>query len=340
MIDLPADSSKWAEFVRTRNNSMVFHDPAWVLLLGECYGFRAFALALTDAEDEIIGGLPMIEVMRRFREPRWVSLPFTDVCPPLVDNNMLERLGEELVRIRDRVSVAEIEIRSALPSALARQTRVVLTHTLKLDPDPDVVMNRVRASVLRNVRKAERNGLIISFGESEHDLTDTFYELHLQTRRRLGLPIQPRRFFRLLWQRMLEQRRGFLLLAHHHTEPVAGAVFLVSKQTVLYKYGASDAAHWHLRPNDLLFARAIRSGCELGYETFDFGRTDPESESLRRFKLGWGCTENTIPYSSIGGTGGNYTGRLPAWKFGRTMIRHSPPWVGRVIGEMLYRRTA
>jgi hypothetical protein len=29
-------------------------------------------------------GLPMIEVRHLHREPKWVSLPFTDYCPPLI----------------------------------------------------------------------------------------------------------------------------------------------------------------------------------------------------------------------------------------------------------------
>jgi hypothetical protein len=63
------------------------------------------------------------------------------------------------------------------------------------------------------------------------------------------VPVQPRRFFELLWRLVLEPGLGFLLLAHAGARPVAGAVFLRGSRCLTYKYGASDASAWPLRPN-------------------------------------------------------------------------------------------
>ena len=63
--------------------STPFHDPAWAQLVADCYGFDAFAAALIAEDGEIRAGAPMVAVRHLGRRPRWVSLPFTDYCPPL-----------------------------------------------------------------------------------------------------------------------------------------------------------------------------------------------------------------------------------------------------------------
>ena len=124
--------------------------------------------------------------------------------------------------------------------------------------------------------------------------------LHVETRRRLGLPVQPRRFFRLLWRHVIETGVGRLFLAEVDGRPAAGAVFLGWNRMLLYKYGASDPVLWPLRPNNLLFSEAIAWACDAGYESLDFGRTNLDSLSLRRFKLSWGAVERPLAYSFVG----------------------------------------
>jgi hypothetical protein len=170
------------------------------------------------------------------------------------------------------------------------------------------------------------------------DLDTVFYDLHVSTRRRHGLPVQPRRFFKLLWRRLLEPGLGFALFVCSEGIPVAGAVFLTWNRTITYKYGASDAAYWHLRPNNALFWEAIGWGCENGYETLDFGRTDTDGEGLRRFKLGWGCDEEWIQYFALGDTASSSHGL--ARTLLRPILQHSPPWVVRALGNLLYRQAA
>jgi hypothetical protein len=129
------------------------------------------------------------------------------------------------------------------------------------------------------------------------------------------------------------------LLAYSGSIPVAGAVFLTWNGTVVYKYGASDPDYWKLRPNHLIFWTAIRWACEHGYRVFDFGRTDLDNQGLRDFKSGWGATERPLVYSLL-------ADRPPKPPSGRLshaleeVIRRSPPWVCRAVGELLYKYAA
>ena len=185
---------------------------------------------------------------------------------------------------------------------------VAYRHVLPLDPDVDRLFATFQKSrVQRGIRQADRfvaGGLLaVKRVGCEADLTEAFYRLHLSTRRRLGVPVQPRRFFRLLWERLLEPGLGFALLAQSEGRSVAGAVFLHHGRTMVYKYGASERDAQRLRPNHLLMWSAIREACEHGLEVFDFGRTDLNGDSLREFKLGWGTAEEPLVYSYLGRRG-------------------------------------
>ena len=90
-----------------------------------------------------------------------------------------------------------------------------------------------------------------------------FYRVHLLTRRRLDVPVQPLRLLRAVWRHMVESGPGFLALAcTSDGTPVAGWTFLVHRQTLICKYGASDAPDWELKPNHLLFWSVIERASE------------------------------------------------------------------------------
>jgi lipid II:glycine glycyltransferase (peptidoglycan interpeptide bridge formation enzyme) len=174
-----------------------------------------------------------------------------------------------------------------------------------------------------------------------HDLVDTFYRLHLQTRRRQGVPVQPRRFFRLLWENAIATGLGSVLIVEASAQPIAAAVFLSWNDTVIYKFGASDMSSRSLRPNHLLFWHAIRTACEQGFRWFDFGRTDLGQEGLRNFKLSWGAVEEPLVYGTLGGK----LGAVPsadgtAGRMLEPVIRHGPLLLCRALGETLYRYVA
>jgi len=330
----------WANFVNSQAAASAFHHPAWAGLLAECYGYRAFALALTDDSGHIVAGMPIMEVRGPLGGRRWVSLPFTDCCPPLLkDGTALPVLTDALIQQRED-NIASLEVRSALleQSQVHLHSHAVI-HTLALSPDPDTVFRIFkRTQVQQLIKKAESNGITICRARAMNDM-DVFYSLHVQTRRRVGTPVQPRRYFELLWKRLIEPGLGFILLAYHGEAPLAGAVFLAWNGTVIYKYSASDPASWRLRPNNLVLWRAIKWACENGYHTFDFGRTDLTDKGLRNFKNGWGTREEPLVYSIIADRPPKpMSGRLSRWM--SAVIRRSPPVVCRFLGELFYKYAA
>ena len=337
---LEVDDPRWFDFVSGCETATAFHHPAWAGLLADCYGYPSFVLAVADPAGPVVAGLPVVDVSNRLMGPRWVSLPYTDACAPLVSTVCsLENLVARLEAERRAHAIRELEVRADLPGADVSSATAV-SHVLELTGGAERVERGFKPSVRRAIAKSHKAGVVVRRADEEADISSIFYGLQLRTRRRKGVPVQPKRYFVRLWQRMLEPGLGFCLLAHHEGAPIAGAVFLAWNTRLLYKYAASDERHLGLHPNHLLLGEAVRWGCENGYSALDLGRTDADNTGLRRFKRSWGAKEEPLVYSILGEDGRTLrsTGRGAAIM--EPVIRRAPLAVCRVAGELLYRYAA
>jgi CelD/BcsL family acetyltransferase involved in cellulose biosynthesis len=342
LMRLALDDPAWSSLVERDPDALPFHHPAWARTLAECYGFTSFGLGLAGADGRLIAGVPVVETRSPLGRRRWISLPFSDVCPPLVDGDpsLQARLEAAIEAALEKGDVSSAELRSAPASRSATAVDGGLRHILDLDADAETVSRRFRSEVRTAIRHAQRSGVVVHQAEREEDLTRVFYGLHVATRRRLGVPVQPRRYFSLLWHRVVEPGLGFVLLARADHRPVAGVVFLAWKDTVIYKYSASDPTALKSRPNNALIWHAIRRACEAGYSRLDFGRTDHRDAGLSRFKRGWGADEIQLTYTSLGERRTGLTGQGPLASVSREIIRRSPAFVCRAIGAAVYRYAA
>jgi CelD/BcsL family acetyltransferase involved in cellulose biosynthesis len=328
------DDPRWLELVARDPAATAFHHPAWSYALSAAYGFRPLLIAVEE-DGALVAGLPLLEI-RSLRGRRWVALPFTDRCAPLGSPRYAARLVNELEAARASAGVSSLEVREPIRLDGAGRPTFV-RHVVPLEPDVDAVERRYAPSVRRANRQAETSGARLRIGTTEQDVAELFYGLHIDTRRRLGLPVQPRRFFRHLW-RCLGPELCRTVLLEVRGQPIAGVILLTWNKNLVFKYGASDRRHWRLRPNNLLFAETIRWACANGYTEFDLGRTDVGAETLRRFKRGWGAREESLEYRRIGR--GRTVVDAGSSTVLRATLRHSPRWVVRLTGEVMYRHAA
>jgi len=339
LLRLGLDDARWAALRARDPDATPFHDPAWAAFLAECYGFAPFVAAVAGPGGALAAAAPFLETrLPLVGRKRWIALPFTDVCPPLsTDDRGTAALVEQLAAAGRGDGIRRIEIRAAVPAPEAHVTAEAVEHVLELEGDPEALRRTFHSSVRQGIRNAERAGLVVRRGDRCEDLTRVFYDLHVSTRRRLGVPVQRRRFFELLWDRVLAPGGGYVLVAELQGDPIAAAVFLVDERTTIYKYGASDHRHLKARPNHALFWEAITDACARGHRRFDFGRSDFDGAGLRRFKSSWGAQERELNYTTIGSdpepheAGG---GRLSG--IAGSVIRRSPSFVCRGAG-LFYR---
>lgn len=335
---LALDDDRWLRFVQSTEEAQPSHHPGWASMLAECYGYGTFVLALTDAAGNIVGGLPFADVKVPLLGRKWVSLPFTDYVPPLMASSDLgPLLIAELDSLRRSERVDRAEIRASVGHGAAHVIERGFRHVLPLDADLDSIFSSFhRSRVQGGIRKAEREGTVVRPGRRIEDLTHVYYSLHAQTRRRLGVPVQPRRFFELLWRRIIDPGLGRLLLAEVGGHAIAGVVVVSWGKAAIYKYSASAPDVSPYKPTHLILWHAIRDACEAGYAEFDFGRTDFDNPGLRSFKLSWGPREEILAYSIVALDPPTHVRAGPSPLI-RAAIRRSPVAVARVIGQLLYK---
>jgi CelD/BcsL family acetyltransferase involved in cellulose biosynthesis len=333
---MEAGDREWHQYLLSHPDALPYHHPAWLEALSDAYGYEPLAAVARSSAEGIVGGISAVPV-GRLRGRRWVSLPFTDFYPPLASPGLpLDELGAGLDALRREHDVTALEVHAPIDGSGGEQRLRGVRHELALS-DPDTLFASFKPQVRRNIRKSEASRVVVRAGERREDLVHTYFDLHVETRRRLGVPPQPRGFFASLWRHLLEPGLGFVLLAYHDGLPVAGAVFLQWNGRIVYKYGASNHKHWPLRPNNLLFWECIRRGCAAGARSLDFGRTDLEDEGLRSFKASWGAPEEPLRYTTAGKAKAR-SGR--AERLLRPVLRNTPTWFGRALGTALYRLAA
>jgi hypothetical protein len=332
----PGDE-RWEAYLSANQGATVFHHPAWSYLLAESYSYKPFVLAKFNSQGGIQGGIPLIRIKSLGNKQRLVSLPFTDHCSPLYDEpSTLEDLTDHLVRLSREDQISRIDLRSDYSphSGVDKYSNYVL-HRIGLAPDESIVSSRIKPKHFRQVKVAEQRGVRIERGYDKQFIKQ-FYRLHLLTRRRKGVPVQPWKFFDLLGDYLTQQGLGFILLAYKDQECVAGAVFLHWNKTLVYKYSASTEKARPLLAMDLLLWTAIQWGCENGYDWMDMGRTNNEDDGLKYFKRRWGAEEISLEYSRISEDA--HSPGAGSWaKRVQPIIQRSPLWVCRAAGELLYR---
>ena len=297
----PLHDPRWGAFLERHPHASVFHTVAWLKALQRTYGYEPVAYTTSPPGGALQNAILFCLVDSWLTGRRLVSLPFSDHCEPLVASQaeldvLLFALEHE---VRER-NLRYIEIRPksgvATPSkSLFQSNTVHWLHQLDLMPDLKTIFSTFhKSSIQRKIRRAQSEGLTEQLGRSE-SLLDAFCRLNLHTRRRHHVPPQPRRWFENLIDCFGQSL--IIQVAFKDTKPVAAILTIRYKDTVVYKYGASDHHRHSLGGTHLLFWRAIQRAKGDYLKVFDFGRSDHENTGLITFKDRWGCRRSVLTYS-------------------------------------------
>ena len=342
----PIEDPRWAEYLSRAPQASLFHSAAWLEALRRTYGYEAIALTTSAPGKKLENGLVFCIVESRLTGRRLVSVPFSDHCQPLADT---KQSLLALFRGAETQVCAEgwryLELRPLKPTGISRTnwhtSAVYLHHQVDLEPAVEVLFRNLhKDSVQRKIQRAEREGLRYEEGTSER-LLEAFYQIMVQTRRRHGVPPQPKEWFRALVQEFgsdLQIRAAF-----HGLKAVAATMTIRYKDSLVYKYGGSAVSHNKLGGMHLLYWNAIQDAKQWGLRTFDLGRTDAGQAGLATFKKRWGACESSVAYSRYTEAGDDslhdFEVAVPNWKMraAKSFFRNSPDRLLPVVGRILYR---
>ena len=334
----PSSGAEWDALVESHPASTAFHSSAWGRVLCDTYGHtpRYFYL---HSNGEPVALIPLIEVSSPFTGRRGVCLPFTDACGPLAFRaDALENIKQQLVELCRQHRWHHCEVRSGdLLENQFEHEPTFYGHTLRLVNEPEALFERFGNGTKGAVKQAIKNGITVDINGDLAAVKD-FYTLQVETRRKHGVPPQPFEFFANVHQKMIAAGLGFTVLARSGNQIVAGAIFLRSSRHAIYKFAASHPESGATRGNNLVLWEAIRHLISSGCEQLDFGRTSPEHDGLRRFKLSWGAEEKLIRYSQFEVRHGRWSQQVRHDREGiaNSIFRRLPSAANRLAGAMLY----
>ncbi|MDB6057552.1 MAG: hypothetical protein JWO95_1396 [Verrucomicrobiales bacterium] len=341
----PLEDPNWDVRLLSHPDYSVFHSSAWAQVMWQTYGYEPVYLCVIEG-NRMLALLPVMEAASWLKGRRGVSLPFTDVCEFLDSRGLIEStLLPEAIKLGHKRGWKYLEVRGNREHFGNTPTSgQYIAHTLDLCPDPDKQFERCESGVRRAIRKSEREGVRVEIVRTMEGV-EHFYRLHCLTRRKHGLPPQSFTFFRHIHQYIIDKSLGFVSLARWEDKVVAASVFLNIGTRALYKYGASDLQFQSLRANNLVMWEAIKWLGQHGYKTLHFGRSDVGHDGLRRFKCGWGATEQPLEYFRYSFQTNNFAAmdtppEQLSLGLANRVFQKLPVGVGRLIGKLAYRHMA
>ncbi len=292
----PINLKGWNNLVLESNQFSLFHSLEWAKVLNESYKYSPHYLVSIE-NNQLMVSIPLMEVNSIVTGRRGVSLPFSDYCDPIIDKKLNTReLIEHTIQYAKKLGWKYLEFHGGenlfhgSPSS-----SIYYGHSLQLSKNIDEIFSTFRDSTQRNIKKAVRLGVEITFNRSLESVKQ-FYRLQCRTRKRHKLPAQPFYFFKAIYDHIISKESGIVVNAKYKKQIIGTAVFFHFGDKAFFTFGASDLSYQHLRMNNLIMWEAIKHYSTRGFKSLHFGRTNLNDIGLNQFKSGWGTTKFFIKY--------------------------------------------
>jgi hypothetical protein len=351
-FDLGPEDSRWAEFAAGHPQALPYHHPSWIRVLNEAFGYGNATLGCVDSAGCLRGILPLLEKKSMLSGLRLSSLPHTPVAGPLASDP--DGLRALLSAATARVDLGEARWLQLKVSGAGLDPPV--NGFSRMDWDPAYVLDlpgnpddmrfgnsRHHSAISRAVRKAARLGVTVRPASSLADVR-RWYRLYAGTMRAHAIPPRPLRFFEVMWEVLAPLERLRLLLAERQAGSqvrlLAGSLFLMDGQTVVFAYNGRDRSQLEFRPNDAIHWTAIMEACADGFRRYDFGEGADGNPGLLAFKEKWGAKPVKLyryHYPRLPGTERGILASASLQRGQECVWRMLPPVLTTRLGRFVYR---
>lgn len=302
--DSRVTAAAWNAYVESHADSTIYHLFAWRRIFERSFGYRSWLLiARNDSDGTIRGVLPLYRVQGLFGR-RLVSVPFRDRGGLLWSTpEAFQALIAEARKVALEAGASSVTLKTITPypqqlveSASLREHQHWIHSAVDLrDLTADALWQRIGDKNRNMVRQAQRGGLHCALLPREESSIRRWYELHVATQKRLGVPPFPLGFFTRL-SAELEPHQTAIFGVSAGGQLVAATILLLHGKTAIYGYSASGAGGQQHRANDLMLHTVMLWLIEHDYHYFDMGSDSPRQESLLFFKRKWLGAQRPIPY--------------------------------------------
>ena len=305
----------WDRYVLAHPRGGPFHFFGWKNVFEQVYHLSTFYLmavegpapcdSLPPLPSTVKGILALAFINSPGNRRRLVSLPYLDEAGILADDQRCEsHLLHEAIRIARVLEARWIELRQIVslhcdPSGQASrpaafefnlQTQYrswqVSSHKTSLrrplPADAQQLMQSFKSKLRSQIKKAVKNGLTHAVGGAE--LLPAFYSVFSRNMRDLGSPVHHYRLFEAVFKAFGD--RAHVAMVCHRANPVAASIVLSFNNRLHNPWASSLKAFRQVGANMLLYWTMLAHACDMGKDTFDFGRSSPGAGTFT-FKSQW-----------------------------------------------------
>ena len=284
----------WRNLLKSSGNATIYHTPEWKKFLETTFRYTPRYLFAQNDSGELTGMLPLFQIKGIMGGSRLCSTPFAHDCGPLGQPEVCGELVHAALDLCSTFRLKNLEIRGNGFPGLLTEVNNFSTYILPLSQNiPDVWKRLDKGSTRWAITKATKSNVSVGSTRNSEDLKE-FYELNCLTKKELGVPCHPLKFFKNLFATFGDSVS--LYVAQHNTRIIGGGIMLRFKDTVLYGYGGAHPGCLKVNPYNAFIWKSIEDACNAGYTYFDFGRTSYDNTGLIQFKKKWGTVEKKLYY--------------------------------------------
>ena len=147
----------------------------------------------------------------------------------------------------------------------------------------------------KHVKRAQKRGVSVVTASTWSQM-ESFYRILVHHYHDLGIPFFGKKFFRQIWDRLIRNNYGCLLIAEYQREIIGGNLLFFSGKTLIAKYAArrKNKEFSKLYASDALYWEPIRLGIDKDFTNLDLGVTGKSNTGLLDFKSKFGSENRPV----------------------------------------------
>jgi hypothetical protein len=203
-----------------------------------------------------------------------------------------KKIAELLLEAAQKQRCKRLEIRGGIgcdglaDSSLCTREKLYSYAVLNLANEEEMWRQSLTNEARKGVNRARKAGLSSEIRRGEASVEPPFYELYLDSMKRLGVPPHAKEFF--MAQARVWGDRLVSCWIKQGDQTAAILLGVVSGQRIQIYITASQPTFYSARPNDLAHWELIRWAANSKLRLFDFGSARYEGQI--QFKKKWGVT--------------------------------------------------
>lgn len=337
---------KWNDFAYTSIHSTVYHLYCWRDIFKKCFGYKSFYLKAVDSFQDISAIQPVF-LVNSFFNRKLVSIPFRDRGGPVwINENALRAILNQVIDIGRVNRVQNIEIKSIIPIPVdvvnllsLHEERYWIHSFTRIDFTPDKLWSILGSKTRNMIRQAQREDLSFEEDRNISDPVLEFYNIYLDTQKKLGIPPFPKIFFSMMYDQLKKNANIKIFFVTKMRKPIASSIIYFFKDTATYAYSASLKRSLTARVNDFMMWNIFNWLIQEDYRIFDMGSDSPLQSGLLFFKKKWLAQQESIPfyYYNRGKRSQIYRNdsSLPVYNFYRKLYSRLPGPIFKSFGGII-----